>query len=101
MDLGFSYDQPPGEEELFGKLPATLLLTCTSFLILIAVPLGMSSAIYRNRWIDRFSRFVAIVGASVPSFWLTGSVLRLKTLNDKPNGVQIDNQFDTPFFFYH
>lgn len=73
MDLGVSYmTNRPVSEELWGTLPATLLLTCTSLLILIviAVPLGTLSALYTDRWIDRFSRLIAIVGASVPSFWL-------------------------------
>ena len=73
MDLGVSYmTNRPVSEELLGKLPATLLLTCTSLfiLIIIAVPLGILSALYPNRLVDRASRLIAIVGASIPSFWL-------------------------------
>ncbi|WP_440108742.1 nickel ABC transporter permease [Paenibacillus sp. QZ-Y1] len=73
LDLGNSYmTNRPVTEELLGKLPATLLLTCTSLLVLmlIAIPLGTLSALYPNRIIDRFSRLLAVLGTSVPSFWL-------------------------------
>ncbi|GGH50057.1 ABC transporter permease [Paenibacillus silvae] len=73
LDLGTSYmTKRPVTEELLNKLPATLLLTCTSLLVLllIAVPLGTLSALYPNRMIDRISRLLAVLGTSVPSFWL-------------------------------
>ncbi|SLK21013.1 MULTISPECIES: nickel ABC transporter permease [unclassified Paenibacillus] len=73
LDLGTSYmTNRPVTEELLDKLPATLLLTCTSLLVLIviAIPLGTLSALYPNRVIDRFSRLLAVLGTSVPSFWL-------------------------------
>ncbi|WP_434750989.1 nickel ABC transporter permease [Paenibacillus amylolyticus] len=73
FDFGTSYmTNRPVMEELLGKLPATLLLTCSSLLVLIviAIPLGTLSALYPNRVIDRCSRLLAVLGTSVPSFWL-------------------------------
>ncbi|WP_426621062.1 nickel ABC transporter permease [Bacillus licheniformis] len=73
FDLGKSYTtHEPVIDELSRKFPATLLLTGASLLVmlLIAVPVGTLSALYRDRWIDHLSRLLALVGAALPSFWL-------------------------------
>jgi peptide/nickel transport system permease protein len=38
--------------------------------VLIAVPLGTISALFRDSWIDYLVRIVTIAGLAVPSFWL-------------------------------
>jgi len=38
--------------------------------ILIAIPLGTLSALYRDTWIDHSVRVVAVSGLAIPSFWL-------------------------------
>jgi peptide/nickel transport system permease protein len=38
--------------------------------ILIAIPLGTLSALYRDTWIDHSIRVVAVSGLAIPSFWL-------------------------------
>jgi ABC-type dipeptide/oligopeptide/nickel transport system permease component len=38
--------------------------------LLVAFPLGIISAIYRNSWIDNVARFFALIGVSMPSFAL-------------------------------
>ncbi len=38
--------------------------------ILIAIPLGTLSALYRDSWIDHSVRVVAVSGLAIPSFWL-------------------------------
>jgi peptide/nickel transport system permease protein len=47
-------------------------MTTAALLLAIAlgVPLGVLSAVYRNSWIDNFSRSITLLGVSVPSFWL-------------------------------
>jgi peptide/nickel transport system permease protein len=40
------------------------------FGILIAVPTGILSALHKNSWIDFFSQIGAILGQSIPNFWL-------------------------------
>lgn len=73
FDLGYSYmTNQPVLDELAGKFPATLTLTITSLIVmtLIAVPIGTLAALYKNKWIDHVSRIIALIGASVPSFWL-------------------------------
>jgi peptide/nickel transport system permease protein len=73
LDLGNSYmTKQPVSQELLERFPATLQLTLTSLfiMIVIAVPLGIFSAIYKDTWIDHISRMFALVGAAIPSFWL-------------------------------
>ncbi|AUS26866.1 ABC transporter permease [Paenibacillus sp. P2(2022)] len=73
LDFGQSYlTHRPVLTEFIEKLPYTLLLTGGSLFImlLIALPLGTLSALYRNRWIDSASRVFALIGSSIPSFWL-------------------------------
>ncbi|WP_150271609.1 nickel ABC transporter permease [Paenibacillus tepidiphilus] len=73
LDFGVSYmTYRPVLGEFAEKLPFTLLLTGGSLLVMlvISVPLGALSAVYRNRWVDRFSRVFSLIGSSLPSFWL-------------------------------
>lgn len=57
--------------ELLRVLPYTLMLTLTSILIgaLIGVPLGILSALHRNRLIDYITRVVSLLGFSFPVFY--------------------------------
>lgn len=71
-DMGESYVSHRDVFELFAsKLPATLLLTCCSVLmtILIAVPLGILSAVKHNRRVDYLIRFFSFIGNSMPNFF--------------------------------
>ena len=54
------------------RLPATLQLTVTAMLlaIVLAVPLGVLAATRRGGPIDLLAMSVALVGQSVPNFWL-------------------------------
>ena len=58
-------------KEVFARYPATIELAFGAMLIAIVVafPLGMISAIYRNSWIDNVARFFALLGVSMPSFF--------------------------------
>ena len=53
------------------RYPATIELAFGSMVValLVAFPLGIVSAIYRNSWIDNAARFFALIGVSMPSFW--------------------------------
>ena len=71
-DLGRSFRT--GEsvaEEIWARYPATMQLAFGSMFValLVAFPLGVISAIYRNSWIDNVARFFALIGVSMPSFW--------------------------------
>lgn len=72
-DFGDSvkYGQPVSEI-LARKLPNTIKLACSSFLLMlvIALPLGILSAVYHNRIADYIIRFLAFIGEAMPSFWI-------------------------------
>ncbi|WP_028592717.1 nickel ABC transporter permease [Paenibacillus massiliensis] len=73
LDFGPSYATgQPVMEMILSVLPATMELAIGSLLVMliISLPLGSLSALYRDRWIDQLSRLLSIVGAAVPSFWL-------------------------------
>jgi len=51
--------------------PTTLLaLMSVGIAALIGIPCGIVSAVFRGRWIDQVFTAVAMLGASIPSFWL-------------------------------
>ncbi|MDQ3432911.1 MAG: ABC transporter permease [Actinomycetota bacterium] len=58
--------------EIGQRLPATAELTAAAFLltILTAVPLGIAAAVLHHRWPDNLLRVLALVGASIPGFFL-------------------------------
>ena len=72
-DLGFAWHTGHTVvEDLASRLPATAELALVAILIalVIAVPLGIVSAVCRDRWIDHVGRVISLVGASMPLFWL-------------------------------
>lgn len=71
-DLGRSFvTKDSVSKQILARYPATLQLAFGAMLvaILVAFPLGIISAIYRNSWIDNTARFFALIGVSMPSFW--------------------------------
>ena len=53
-------------------LPITLQLTFLGlfFAVIIAFPLGVLAALYRDRWPDQVIRVFSVIGIGTPSFWL-------------------------------
>lgn len=53
-------------------LPVTMQLTFLGLIIavLLAFPLGIVAAIYRDKWPDQLIRFVSVICIGTPSFWL-------------------------------
>jgi len=71
-DLGRSFRTNENvSTEILARYPATIQLAMGAMFIalLVAFPLGIISAIYRNSWIDNVARFFALIGVSMPSFW--------------------------------
>jgi peptide/nickel transport system permease protein len=72
-DLGVSIvTRNPVTSDLAQFLPATIELSTVALLIslLVGVPLGVLSAVRRNRFTDHLARFVSLIGVSTPVFWL-------------------------------
>jgi peptide/nickel transport system permease protein len=73
-DLGVSVsgDRRPALELVLERLPASLQLAAAAFVIsiVIGIPLGVLAAVKRGTWIDTGARLAALLGQSVPVFWL-------------------------------
>ncbi len=74
LDLGtsFSPDMRPVTEKILERLPITILLNVLAMglIIVIAIPLGVLSAVYRNSFFDKFATVLVFTGFSIPTFWL-------------------------------
>src|SRR5438128_2068446 len=82
-DLGESlWTRRPVREELARRLPVTLELGASSvvFAVIIALPIGILSAIRQDTLSDYLARSAAILGLSVPGFWLATLVIVLPAI---------------------
>ncbi|WP_218510680.1 ABC transporter permease [Variovorax sp. dw_308] len=73
LDLGFSYrQQQPVLDLILDRLPATLLLTGSAFVLslLFGVTLGALSARKVGTWVDSAITVVALVFYAMPPYWL-------------------------------
>jgi peptide/nickel transport system permease protein len=66
-------------DEIGSRLPNTILLGGISLLIaiVVAVPVGVISAVKRNSIIDYTATLGAFIGISIPSFWLALALIEL------------------------
>jgi ABC-type dipeptide/oligopeptide/nickel transport system permease component len=72
-DLGRSIrTNRPVLQEILSQLPSTLQLTVAGMgvAVLVGMSLGCLAALGRNTWLDAVSMALALVGVSMPSFWL-------------------------------
>jgi ABC-type dipeptide/oligopeptide/nickel transport system permease component len=72
-DFGRSiHFREPAMRVAIGYLPATVQLGLTAFVlaVLVAVPVGVISAVRRNTIVDHAAMAVALVGQSAPTFFL-------------------------------
>jgi peptide/nickel transport system permease protein len=82
-DLGESlWTRRTVAEELAARLPVTLLLggMATAFAVIIGIPIGVLSAVRADTLRDYLARSAAILGLSVPGFWLATLVIILPAL---------------------
>ena len=72
-DLGISmWTEAPVVDEigLRFELSLQVAIMATFVATIIAIPLGVISAVKQNTWIDYFVRTFSIAGIAMPSFWL-------------------------------
>lgn len=72
-NFGTSYmTGQPVISEILERLPATLLLMVSSFIltVLITIPLGVISAVKKGSWFDNGFTLFSFAGMATPSFWL-------------------------------
>ena len=62
----------PARDLLLQRLPATLELALSAFVlsIIVGVPIGILSAVKRDTIFDHFGKLFAVVGIAAPSFWV-------------------------------
>ena len=62
----------PARDLLLQRLPATLELALSAFVlsIIVGVPIGILSAVKRDTIFDHFGKLFAVIGIAAPSFWV-------------------------------
>lgn len=72
-DMGMSYSgKKPVVDKLMEGFAGTVLLAITTviLILLISIPLGIFSAVHRNKIPDFIVRIFSFIGVSMPSFWV-------------------------------
>src|SRR5262249_2432249 len=101
-DFGTSYVTNRPVMTMIGEaFPRTiwLALTAMGLAVIIGVPLGIVSALYRNSIIDNLARLIALVSVSIPVFWLGMQlqILFAVQLHILPvSGMGLDNHLILP-----
>jgi len=74
LDFGasFAQDNRPVLDKITERLPVTITLNLLSLatILLVALPLGVVSAVRRNSLFDRATTVLVFTGFAMPSFWL-------------------------------
>jgi ABC-type dipeptide/oligopeptide/nickel transport system permease component len=72
-NLGFSYyTKAPVSQEIFSRFPATIELAIAAILFasVFGILIGVVSAVKKNSIFDNGGRIIALIGVSMPIFWL-------------------------------
>ena len=72
-DLGDSMrSRKPVAQLILQRLPRTIELTVSAllFAILFGTVMGITAALHHNSWLDYFTVTIALLGVSIPGFWL-------------------------------
>ena len=73
FDFGYSFFYNcPVSKVIYDRMFNTFILALASLVVtwFIAIPLGIWTAVRRNRFVDRFFSFVSFAALSIPSFFL-------------------------------
>ena len=82
-DLGVSFiTDRPVLPSVLRALPVTVELALFALIVAgcIGIPVGVISAVRRDRWPDLIGRLVSVAGLSMPSFWIGTLVLLYSSL---------------------
>lgn len=82
-DLGMSIRAiRPTTDLILLALPATVQLAATALVlaVIIGIPVGIAAALKQGSWFDNLVLFLALLGQSVPSFWLGLTLISLVAL---------------------
>ena len=88
-DLGTSAGNVPVTEFIAKAFPITLQLTFVGLAIavVLALVLGVTAALFRDRWPDQLIRVLSIASLATPSFWL--AILLIQWLSTVPGGASL------------
>ena len=74
LDLGqsFSPDHRPVIDKIAERIPITIIINVLSMvlIILIAIPIGVLSAVRQDSLFDKVTAVIVFIGFAVPTFWL-------------------------------
>ncbi|MDR1397614.1 MAG: ABC transporter permease [Desulfarculales bacterium] len=74
LDFGQSFapDGRPVWDKIVERLPITVSINVLSLLLtfLVALPLGVYSAVHRGSWLDKGITIFVFIGFAAPTFWL-------------------------------
>ena len=73
FDFGTSWiTSVPILDSIKERLPRTITLTLVTAVIAfgLGIPLGITAATHQNKWQDSLSMIAALIGVSIPNFWL-------------------------------
>ena len=82
-DLGLSFqDQTPIGPELVRRIPLTMELAILTmfFSLLLAIPIGVISALKQDTWLDYAIRSFSILGLTMPTFWVGTIVVMILSI---------------------
>ncbi len=83
LDFGRSYlNNSSVSEAIFSRFPRTCIIAFFSVLLSISfgIPLGITSAVNQYSWKDHFCMVAALVGVSMPGFWVALMLVLLFSL---------------------
>ncbi|MFN8441594.1 MAG: ABC transporter permease [Caldilineaceae bacterium] len=93
----------PVASDLRDFFPATLELSLAALVVslLFGIPLGIVAALRRNQWADALARLVALIGGSMPIFYVGLLVLGLfyRQLRWLPGQGRLDSTLNPPTDF--
>jgi peptide/nickel transport system permease protein len=104
-DLQSYFTQLPVGEEIKKGLPRTLSLAIGAAILwmVVAVAFGLYSAVKAGKFADRFLTIIALIGISMPVFWI-GALMNYYLgfkLGWFPNGGYVEFTQDPFDWFYH
>jgi peptide/nickel transport system permease protein len=89
-------------DDLREKIPATIELTAAA--LALAIPLGIAAgvaaAVFRNRWPDRLSMALSLIGVSIPVFFLAICLREVLTFLPTSKRLPDDVDFEVLSGFY-
>jgi len=102
-DLGESYTtrRPVGTDlRLFFPATVELALAAMLYAVVVGIALGVISAVWSDRLADHLARIIALIGVSVPVFWLGLIALQVfyAQLRILPGPGRLDTRLTAPPF---